>query len=138
MPKRILDTNVLILNWRRLKENPSEVDIKNNAGELIKLQGTKWIVSPVKVEFLCGADTKAKTKQYQYYLSFFEVLDEQRTPALDWFEAERIACRIPTSRKARKMGDCLIQAIAARLKADIITADRDFSPRIPPETAIKS
>lgn len=46
----------------------------------------------------------------------------------DWKKARQIAERVPRNGKPRQLGDCLIRAIAARLKYyDMQTADDSFS-----------
>ena len=44
----------------------------------------------------------------------------------DWQEAIRIARRVPRNRKPRQLGDCLIRAIANRLRYKVETLDADF------------
>lgn len=84
------------------------------------------------VEILVGARTSEEVELYQAYLEPFEILDRGNIPRADWDEAKRFAQWIRAGRK-RKMGDCLIEAIARRLNADIISADPDFRPRVPPQ-----
>jgi hypothetical protein len=56
MPRpRILDTNVLINHGWRFGKNRTAGELKTHAEELIELQGTNLIVSPVLIEFLVGA-----------------------------------------------------------------------------------
>jgi predicted nucleic acid-binding protein len=114
-----LDTNVLINHWRRFGEKNRTTDaLRSHAEELVELQGTNLIASPVLVEFLVGARTG-------------EVLDKGDIPRQDWQEAERLAKWIRTNRP-RKLGDCLIEAIAKRYNGDIVTGDPDFKWRVPP------
>jgi predicted nucleic acid-binding protein len=44
----------------------------------------------------------------------------------DWQEAIRIASRVPRSPAPRQLGDCLIRAIAHRLKYEVFTSDMNF------------
>ena len=127
-----MDTNVLINHWRRFGEKNRTADaLRFHAEELVELQGTNLIASPVLVEFLVGARTGEELELYLAYLEPFEVLDKGDIPRQDWQEAERLAKWIRTNRP-RKLGDCLIEAIANRHNGDIVTGDPDFKWRVPP------
>jgi predicted nucleic acid-binding protein len=65
------------------------------------------------------------------FLKPFKVVDEGRIVRQDWDEAERIAKRVHRTGRPRKLGDCLIMAIAQRLNCDVVTADADFGQRVP-------
>ncbi len=133
MARRILDTNVLIKHWRRLdKRDRNANSVRAHAKELVEVQGTNLIASPVLVEFLAGARDSKELELSQTFLEPFEVLDRGEIPRQDWDEAKRFAQWIRIGRE-RKLGDCLIQAIAKRLHSDVITADLDFKQRVPPE-----
>ena len=83
------------------------------------------------IEFLAGARTSEELKLFKAYLESFEVRDEGDIPRQDWEEAKRLAQWVGRNRRRnRKLGDCLIEAIAKRLNADIISHDRDFPLRI--------
>jgi predicted nucleic acid-binding protein len=132
---KILDTNVLIEHFTTLY-NTTERDstaFRNHAEELIEFQGTNQIVSPVLVEFLAGAN-RENLECRKAYVGVFTVLDKGNIPAKDWEEAKRIAQWVRIGRQ-RKLGDCLIEAIAKRLNGDIISYDRDIWPRVPPQRA---
>jgi len=127
MPKaKILDTNVLINYWHRFpkQEERTPASVRAHAEHLID--------SPVLIEFLAGALGRKELDLYEAYLSPFEVLDRGDIPRQDWTEAERLAKWIKIKGRMRRLGDCLIQAIASRLNCDVITADPDFRPRILP------
>jgi predicted nucleic acid-binding protein len=113
-----------------MTKGQTEAECRRYAEELIDFQGTNQIVSPVRVEFLAGATNK-NLKLFVAFLKPFIVLDKQNIPAGDWREAERIAQWVRTGRD-RKLGDCLIEAIAKRLNGDVISSDRDFKLRVPP------
>jgi len=70
-------------------------------------------------------------KLFTAFLESFEVLDKDVKPQ-DWTEAQRWAERIRRTGGNRKLGDCLIQAIAKRLNAEVVTKDQHFQSRIPP------
>jgi predicted nucleic acid-binding protein len=130
---RILDTNVLINHWRKLdKKDRVAAKVKAHAEELIEFQGTNLITSPVLVEFLVGARDSLELGLYRTYLEPFEVLDKGEIPRQDWDEAKRLAQWIRKDRE-RKLGDCLIEAIANRFNGDVVSADCDFKRRLPPE-----
>jgi predicted nucleic acid-binding protein len=133
MPRpRILDTNVLINHWHRFEgTRRTASEFRAHAKELIEVQGTNLIVSPVVVEFLAGA-SREDLNSRRAYLEPFEILDKGNIPAADWDEAKRFAQWIRRGRE-RKLGDCLIEAIARRLNGDIISSDRDFKWRVPPQ-----
>ena len=130
---RILDTNVLIGHLRLLpstQRKPNQV--KKWALELIETYNTNLIGSPVRIEFLAGSNNPDELKLFLAYIEQFEVVDDRQIPRQDWVEAERLAKRIRRGGRRRKLGDCLLQAIALRLNCDIVTADSDFNSRIPP------
>jgi predicted nucleic acid-binding protein len=132
MATRILDTEVLISHYNKMTKSKSVEAVKAHARQLIKIQETNWILSPVRIEFLCGALSSEEFRLYAAYLEPFDILDRRNIPSRDWSEAERRANWVKDSHKRRKLGDCLIQAIAKRLHAEIVTRDRDFLPRTPP------
>lgn len=133
---RILDTNVLINHWRRLDKKPQTAptasEMRLHAEELIEFEGTNLIVSPVLIEFLVGARTSGELDLYKAYLEPFRVLDKGEIPRQDWDEAKRLAQWIRTGRE-RRLGDCLIAAIAKRFNGDIVSADPDFKSRVLPQ-----
>jgi predicted nucleic acid-binding protein len=130
---RILDTNVLINHLRLLAPSGSKPNAaKEWARKLIELWGTNLIVSPVRVEFLAGAESSEKLKLYLAYLEPFEVVDERQIPRQDWEEAERIAKRVVVKGRRRNLGDCLIKAISLRLNCETVTNDADFDRRVRP------
>jgi predicted nucleic acid-binding protein len=130
---RILDTHVLIKHWRKLdKRNRSITSVRIHAEELIEVQGTNLIASPVLVEFLAGTRDSNELELSRAFLEPFEVLDKGEIPRQDWDEAKRFAQWIRIGRE-RKLGDCLIQAIAKRLNGDVVSADLDFKQRVPPD-----
>jgi predicted nucleic acid-binding protein len=133
MATRILDTEVLISHYNRMTKSRSVEAVKAHARQLIKIQETNWILSPIRIEFLCGARDSHEFKLYSAYLEPFELLDEKNIPPQDWAEAERRAQWVKESGRRRKLGDCLIQAIAKRWHAEVITRDQDFRSRIPPK-----
>ena len=135
MPKaKILDTNVLINHWHRLPAGHprTPAQVKAHADELIELEGTNLIVSPVLIEFLAGGLSSGELELYRAYLGQFDVYDKGNIPRQDWEQAERFARWIRTDGRRRKLGDCLIQAIPKRLNCDVISRDPDFRPRTPP------
>jgi predicted nucleic acid-binding protein len=133
MATRILDTEMLISHYNRMTGSKTVEAVKAHARRLIKIQDTKCILSPIRIEFLCGARDRNEFKLYSAYLEPFDVLDKRITPPQDWREAERRAKWVKEFGRRRKLGDCLIQAIATRLNAEIVTRDPDFQPRTPPK-----
>ena len=133
MSKRILDTAVLISHYNKMTTLKSADTVKAHAKLLVDLQRTNWILSPIRIEFLCGSRDSAEFRLYSAYLETFEVLDRRNIPSRDLSEAERRAQRVKEDGRTRKLGDCLILAIAARLHAAVVTKDRHFHRRIPPK-----
>ena len=83
-------------------------------------------MTPVRIEFLCHATTREILDVYEAFLAEFDVIDEGEVVPEDWSEAVRLARRIPRSGRPRQLGDCLIRAIAKRLRYDVMTNDMDF------------
>jgi predicted nucleic acid-binding protein len=133
MATRVLDTEVLIRHYNKMTLSRSVQTVNEHAQVLIQLEETHWILSPIKIEFLCGARDSKEATLYCAYLEPFEILDKRRIPSQDWREAERLAQWIKEGGRRRKFGDCLIQAIAKRLHAEVVTWDSDFRSRTPPK-----
>jgi predicted nucleic acid-binding protein len=127
---RLLDTCILVAHWQRRRKNcKREIDknaVESWADELIKLEGTNAIVTPVRLEFFAGTNSKSDLALAESYLAKFTVIDNGLITKDDSQEAERLAKRIPKDGKPRHLGDCLIRAIARRLKYDITTSDKTF------------
>jgi len=133
MPKRILDTEVLIRHYNKMTKPKTVEAVRAHAHELINIQDTKWILWPIRIEFLCGVRNSDELKLYAAYMEPFQLLDKPDIKSQDWSEAERWAQRVREAGRARKLGDCLIQAIAKRLNAEVVTMDPDFRSRTPPK-----
>jgi predicted nucleic acid-binding protein len=130
---RILDTNVLINYWRRWRLwQRKESEVTEHARRLIEVYNTHLIASPVRIEFLCGAEGGENLRLCLAYLAPFELVDGGQIPRQDWLEAERFAKRVVRHGRGRKLGDCLLQAISLRLNCEVITADSDFQRRARP------
>lgn len=91
-----------------------------------ELQDVDAIVTPVCLEMIVGTVTKHELELTRAYLDEFDVLDRGDVRPKDWEEARRIAERIPPDGKPRDLGDCLIRAIANRLKRDVLSLDAGF------------
>jgi predicted nucleic acid-binding protein len=128
---RVLDTNRLINHWyeslgsRRWRQI-SASQVITWAKDLIRLSGTDGILTPVRIEFLCGVHSKHQYELSSVYLDEFRVYDEGRITKADWAAAERRASRVPRDGSRRQLADCLIGAIADRLNCDVLTSDRRF------------
>jgi predicted nucleic acid-binding protein len=131
--RKILDANVLINHWRRLGlSTKSLLQVKAAALALIDLYDTNLIASPVRIEFLAGVLSDQELRRSLAFLAVFKAVDEREVPAADWEEAERIAKRVRSAGRRRKLGDCLLAAIANRLSCDVVTGDLDFVQRVKP------
>ena len=84
------------------------------------------IVTPVFLEFIGGVRSAAELQLAETYLNQFHVVDNGKVLEEDWQEAERIARRVPRDGTPRQLGDCLIRAIANRLRYDVSTIDQRF------------
>lgn len=130
MRARVLDTSLLIRHWRDRRSQSARGSARRQvrwwAQELIGWQGSDAIVTPVYIEFVAGVASEAELRQAREYLSVFRIIDEGRILPRDWVEARRLAERIPRSGKRRQLGDCLIRAIARRLRHDVVTLEVDF------------
>jgi predicted nucleic acid-binding protein len=128
----ILDTNVLVEHWRRSRigrlDRFTTRDARSWAERLIELHATDAIVTPIYLEFICGARDARELVLIEEYLAAFRVVDRWDIRANDWKDAHRIARRVPlgTHPKPRDLGDCLIRAIARRLRYKVHTADLGF------------
>jgi predicted nucleic acid-binding protein len=129
MAKRVLDTNVLIAHWRgklvgRAGVTPKRV--REWAEQVIQLHQTDAIVTPVYIEMIAGVQSQRELQLTRIFLQCFACVDERRILAQDWEEAIRLAQRVPPDGKPRQLGDCLIQAIAKRLRYEVVTKDLSF------------
>jgi predicted nucleic acid-binding protein len=129
----ILDTSVLIRHWRisversrREMDRIHEPEVIEWARELIRLWDTNSIVSPVYLEFVAGCRSQHELRLFDAYLSLFEVVDEGNIPEADWQLANRLARRIPRTGENRQLGDCLICAIAKRLRFRVKSHEHPF------------
>jgi predicted nucleic acid-binding protein len=129
--RTVLDTSVLIHHWHRSATSPLErstpVDSREWARELIRLEESATIVTPVLIEMLCGARSAHELRLTKAYLDEFRVIDDGKVTTADWDEAIRLARRIPPDGRPRQLGDCLIRAIAKRLKFKVRTFDTGMS-----------
>ena len=107
-------------------KSAAEEDVRGWAKELIRLEDTDAIVTPVVVEFLAGVRSSHELKLTRVFLSAFRVIDGRKILDVDWSEAERLASRVPRDGKPRDLGDCLIQAIGTRLRYEVGSMDRRF------------
>jgi predicted nucleic acid-binding protein len=130
MPKRVLDTGYLVAHWRQRKAShagqPTVADVEAWARELSVMHQAKAIVTPIHVEFLVGTRDSPEQRLAEAFLAQFDNIDGGNIPKEDWDETLRIAKRIPPTGKPRQLGDCLIRAIANRLKHTVITPDTGF------------
>jgi predicted nucleic acid-binding protein len=79
----------------------------------------------VYIEFLCGARDGHELALYDAFLKPFLRADGGTVLGVDWQAAERYARQPGRRGRARDLSDCLIRAIADRLRREIITDDRD-------------
>src|SRR5437879_4257514 len=128
--KRILDSSILINYWhkRRTKRladiTPS--DALQWGRDLIKLHDTDAIATPVLIEMLAGVTHAWELTLTKAFLEAFKCVDNQRVIRQDWADAIRLAQRVPRNSQPRQLGDCLIRAIANRLRYEVLSLDRGF------------
>ena len=101
-------------------------DASRWAEDLIELRRTRWIASPVLIEFVAGARSSHELALGRAYLGRFEVIDRGNIPKACWDEALRVAERVPRDGKPRQLGDCLIKAIAKHFKRAVVALDKGF------------
>lgn len=130
MPRAILDTNVLIQGYRHGRESlvrpPRPDDCVLWARRLIDLRGTSAIVEPIYIEFVCGATGRDELRLYDAFIGEFDRVDGGHVLDVDWQRAGEIARTIGRLGRRRQLGDCLVRAIADRLRRDVITNEVDF------------
>jgi predicted nucleic acid-binding protein len=127
MKRQILDTSVLIHHWRRRRAASiglsSVRDARRWARELIQIEETDAIVSPVAIEVLCGVRDARELRLALAFLDGFRLADGGKVIPEDWDEARRLAVRVPSDGRPRQLGDCLIRAIANRLRLRVRSFD---------------
>jgi predicted nucleic acid-binding protein len=130
MERRILDTSILIAYWRQRRSGSRREitprDVARWAKDLIDLYRTDAIVTPVYVELLAGITDRYELRLTQTFLASFRCVDGGNITPADWQDAIRLAQRVPRNRKPRQLGDCLIRAVANRLRYGVETLDQDF------------
>jgi predicted nucleic acid-binding protein len=127
MANRIFDTSVLISHWRDFSAaKRTSINMRLWAEKLIGMYGSRWIVTPVYIEMVAGVTSSDELKVAQAYLDPFEIADEGEIPKGDWTEAKRLAQRVVSGVGKRQLGDCLVRAIANRLRCEVITFERRF------------
>lgn len=130
MRRHILDTNILVGHWKKCGGDRlaamAAADGRDWGRELVDLYDSNLILSPIYIEFICGARNQLEYKTAQAYLAAFTVLDEWNVTPDDLREARRLAQRIPRDGRPRQLGDCLIRAMASRFGADVKTLENRF------------
>ena len=128
MPKRVLDTNKLIRHWKRFRPAgpKTEAGAEAWAMQLIRIELTDAIVTPVELEMLGGDLDDRDRRLTRAYLRPFRVIDRGRVIEQDWDHARRLVERIPNVEAPRPRGlvNCLIRAIASRLNHEVWTDDQ--------------
>jgi predicted nucleic acid-binding protein len=129
--QRVLDTSFLIHHWlnsrggKRL-EACSEDDAKSWARDLIRIELTDALVTPVYIEMICGVSSSHELRLTRSFLQCFRIIDGGNILSEDWKEALRLAQRVPRDGKPRQLGDCLVRAISNRLNHDVRSLDKSF------------
>jgi predicted nucleic acid-binding protein len=127
MKKLVQDTSVLIKHWRNSRagtlSGTTVADVGIWARSLIETQGTNAILTPIYIEFVCGVTNRHEMNLAHAYLDQFEIIDQGDITRADWILARRMAERIPAESSRRGLVDCLIKAIAVRLRREVQTFD---------------
>lgn len=128
MRRLLLDTSVLIRGYHNSPGGiPGDAERAMEwARTLVDRYSSNAIVSPVYLEFICGAKSAAELSLFESFLSVFEVADEWEIQRVDLREAQRISRRVPPDGKRRQFADCLIRAMANRLNCDVFSLDAGF------------
>ncbi len=122
----------MLLSWWRNRrggrtwDRITPAEVTRWAADLIAFYGSNAIVTPIYLEVVGGVTDRRELALTLVFLGRFRCVDERDIPADDWRDAERIARRIPRKRTPRDMGDCVIRAIANRLKYAVHTFDTNF------------
>lgn len=134
MERRILDTSVLIAGWRKnatgLIVHATIEDARSWADEVVRLRRSDAIVTPVKIEFLVGTRTGHELRLARAFLEAFRIIDGGEVQKEDFTAAINLAERIPPDGNPRQFGDCLIRALAQRLRHDVDSTDTRFPRRL--------
>ena len=127
MKRLVLDTSVLIRFWqaRALTHVPFKT-VRVEARRLVDVYQTDAIVTPVYIEMVAGTRNGDELRRTRVFLSEFKVIDEWDVSSEDWQEAKRLAERVPRDGRRRQLGDCLVQAIANRLRYEVFAIDTFF------------
>jgi hypothetical protein len=130
MKKSVLDTSVLLAFWHQSRGRDlgrkTARDARGWARRLQEMYETDAIVTPTYIEVIGGTLTRHELDLTRAYLGEFRRIDAGRVLPEDWEQAIRLAQRIPARRRPRDLGDCLIRAIANRLRHDVVTFDQGF------------
>lgn len=128
--RRILDTSVLISYWNSKGGRPADAAVAQAwATDVQRIHRSDAILSPVYLEFICGTQSSEELKLATAFLERFEVKDAWQIRREDLRKARQIAARVPRKRNRRQLGDCLIRALANRLRCEVVTSDQGFPPR---------
>ncbi|MFO0964694.1 MAG: hypothetical protein U0793_03780 [Gemmataceae bacterium] len=131
MSRRVLDTGAHFF-WARYtgKDALSLLGRRVEwAKELIDLRNSNTIVTPVLVEFLCGARTNTERELFRAFLAPFQILDNREVAPDDWDCTQKYAERIPRDGKPRELGDCLIKALAEKYRRSVDSLETRFPGR---------
>lgn len=109
MRRKVLDTTILIAHWRRRRSGRplaqiDEAEVEIWARQLIKIEQSDATVTPVLLEFLCGIGDRQEMMLARAFLKQFKAIDDSRTLKQDWQRAQRLAERVPASRRPRDLG----------------------------------
>jgi predicted nucleic acid-binding protein len=125
--QHVRHTSVLLHHWHRPVTTPLDrstiQDPRDWARELVEIEESHAIVTPVALEVICGARTNHELRLSQAFLEGFRLIDGGKVTEGDWDQARRLARRIPRDGRPRQLGDCLIPAIAKRLRFRVRTLD---------------
>jgi predicted nucleic acid-binding protein len=126
MRRSVFDTNILIRHFQELRpfDRSTPAHAHECASRLISRYEADAIVAPVEVEFLCGVLSEHERRLREAFLATFRIIDQRRVLPEDWQEAKRLAKHPGYVPRPRDLGDCLILAIADRLRHEVITDDR--------------
>jgi predicted nucleic acid-binding protein len=122
----VLDTSVLIRHWHRSGPPADEKAARSAAEGLVRTQATGLILSVVYLEFVCGIGSRRELLLAEAFLAAFDVADGWEVRESDLREAHRLARRVPRDGRRRQLGDCLLRAMANRLRLSIRTLDSGF------------
>jgi hypothetical protein len=82
MPKRVLDTNILLSFWNHCSQKSKgrfqAADARRWAKQLISFHNTNAILTPIYIEVLAGVTNAKEATAWEAFLAEFACVDRQQ------------------------------------------------------------